>query len=317
MIFLSLEALFQRSILIPGPGSVEHTSNGTIDAFLLKLDSDGNHIWSRTFGGEGWEYGYGIDTDVSGNIFLTGEFIGTVNFDPTNPDDLHSSSPGSNAIYILKYNEAGVFQWVVTEGGNGNNFGTELFVSSTGNVIVAGIFSGEMDVDPSPEVVTLTSNGAEDAFCQVLNTHGALINSFSWGGEGGDGAINMAINSAENIFFAGLFQGTVDFNPFTSTFDLSADGVIDIFITRLSGVLSIQKNVTIPTVDFYPNPTTGYVTITNTNPYSNLLEIYSSTGQLVLKKLIPKGNNTLDLNHLDNGIYLLRLEDQAGRLIKK
>lgn len=54
----------------------------TTDIFLAKLDANGNFLWAKQLGGTGFDLGSSLDIDASGNVFSTGFFSGTVDFDP-------------------------------------------------------------------------------------------------------------------------------------------------------------------------------------------------------------------------------------------
>ena len=56
-------------------------SNGKDDIFLAKLDRNGNHIWSFSIGGNGYEEVKNISTDKEGNIYIAGTFQETIDFD--------------------------------------------------------------------------------------------------------------------------------------------------------------------------------------------------------------------------------------------
>ena len=66
----------------PGAGVFNLTSNGGSDAFVQKMDALGNFLWAKFFGGTSDEEAYSIITDASGNVYTTGVFQGTVDFDP-------------------------------------------------------------------------------------------------------------------------------------------------------------------------------------------------------------------------------------------
>ncbi len=85
----------------PGPGVDEHTANGWFDIFLSKFNSSGDFQWARTLGGSDWESVYGIAIDGSSNAYITGEFTGTVDFNPGSVIDEHTSN-GSYDIFLIK-----------------------------------------------------------------------------------------------------------------------------------------------------------------------------------------------------------------------
>jgi len=83
-----------------------HTSNGLRDCFVSKFDPAGDHVWSRTWGGESTDDGGGIGVDSNGNIYGTGWFYGTVDFDPG--DDVYEvTSNGSLDVFLIQLNSDG------------------------------------------------------------------------------------------------------------------------------------------------------------------------------------------------------------------
>jgi len=76
------------------------TPNGvSSNIFLAKFDSNGNHLWSKSFGGSYNDYGYSVSVDSSGNIYGTGYFSGyNIDF-----GGCPLSSVGSYDIYLIKY----------------------------------------------------------------------------------------------------------------------------------------------------------------------------------------------------------------------
>lgn len=86
------------------PGTGIHTlpSNGQWDIFVQKLDTAGNYIWARSFGGTETEYSWGLTIDNGGSIYITGTFQSTVDFDPESGIANHSATGTSQDLFILK-----------------------------------------------------------------------------------------------------------------------------------------------------------------------------------------------------------------------
>ena len=66
----------------PGAGTFNLTSAGLQDIFISKLDAAGNFVWAKQLGGTLNDVGYSIALDTSGNVYTTGFFRDTVDFDP-------------------------------------------------------------------------------------------------------------------------------------------------------------------------------------------------------------------------------------------
>ena len=102
----------------PGPGTDEHSSSGWDDAFLSKFDANGDFQWACSWGGGANDHGYGVAIDGSGNVYVTGYFFGTVDFDPGEGEDAHSAF-GLDVV-LSKFDSNGNFQWARTWGGAGD-----------------------------------------------------------------------------------------------------------------------------------------------------------------------------------------------------
>ncbi|MCH8890811.1 MAG: hypothetical protein IH827_07025, partial [Myxococcales bacterium] len=66
----------------PGPGTFNLTSAGSVDVFVQKLDTAGNPVWAVGMGGTGTDQGLGVAVDGAGNVYTSGFFQGTADFDP-------------------------------------------------------------------------------------------------------------------------------------------------------------------------------------------------------------------------------------------
>ena len=97
-------------------GSFTMTSQGGKDAFAAKLDSDGNILWTRDWGGTGRDNSVGLTVDDSGGVFVTGEFEATVDFDP-GPAVSELTSAGGQDGYLLRLNSAGDLVSAISIGG--------------------------------------------------------------------------------------------------------------------------------------------------------------------------------------------------------
>jgi len=88
----------------PGAGSDFHVSNGNTDAFLSQFGMNGSFVWARTWGGTSYDDGRAVGTgqQLIKNAFVTGCFMGTVDFDPGSGVDEHTASGGLNT-YLSKF----------------------------------------------------------------------------------------------------------------------------------------------------------------------------------------------------------------------
>ena len=130
--------------------------------------------WARSFGGSENIFSRSISVDKEGNIYVTGEFIGTVDFDP-GPDSADLTSNGLRDVFIAKYDWNGEYIWARQIGGTSNDLGIELVVDDLSNIYSIGSFEGTVDFDPGAGVFNYTSIG-EDLFLCKLDQDGI----FKW-----------------------------------------------------------------------------------------------------------------------------------------
>ena len=217
----------------PGAGFAQLVSAGGDDAFVVKLDSAGNYLWAERFGGSGYDQSYAAAVDASGNVFITGGFQGTVDFDPGG-GTYTLNAGASQGSFVWQLDSAGAFGWAAAPfvGSSGTGFATAT--DGSGNVFVTGNFSGTADFDPGNETAILTSAGSADIFVAKFDSAGNYLWAKQLGGTNNDFGYDIAIDSAGNVLVTGEFSGTADFDPGASVANLtSALGYYDAFIVKL------------------------------------------------------------------------------------
>jgi hypothetical protein len=236
----------------PGPGTHNLTSTGgsgpsglsAANPFVAKLDSGGNFVWADQFSTSGSGSGgqpNALTVDGAGNVYTTGYFFGTVNFNPAGTANLTEAGTGSD-IFVSKLSTAGQFVWAKQFAETGGNFGhgQGIAVDGSGNVYTTGSFQGTADFDPGPGTANLvtadrpaTVTGPEQSaiFVSKLDGGGNFVWAKQFAGGGGDVGYGVALIGSANVYFAGSFSGTA---AFAST-SLTAAGLGDGFVARLDG----------------------------------------------------------------------------------
>ena len=215
----------------------------TYDAFVLKLDVSGNFAWARSVGGNDSDHGFGLSVDASSNVFVTGYFNLTGDFDP-GPGISNLTSAGTDDVFILKLNGSGSFQWARAVGGTNVDTGYSITTDAFGNVIVTGSFNQTTDFDPGIPVFNLVSAGGNDVFVLKLNSSGNFVWAKSFGGTSEDEGRSVCVDPSGNVITCGFFEVSVDFDPGPGTYSLTSNGVLDAFISKLdpSGTLIWANN---------------------------------------------------------------------------
>jgi hypothetical protein len=153
-------------------------------------------------GSTGSDIARGVTTDNSGNKYVTGEFSGTVNFNPTGTAVTLTSRGGSD-VFIAKYTSNNSLVWVQQIG---NGWGQNIKVDGNGNVYAAGEFGGS-HVQVGTSNIYLTSAGGNDGFVAKLDTNGNFQWAKSWGTSANDNATGVGVDSSGNVYALGSVLG--------------------------------------------------------------------------------------------------------------
>jgi hypothetical protein len=218
----------------PSDQTSELTVAGGSDVFVSKLNSSGNLTWVKKFGGTSDDVGRSLTIDSSGNVYTTGAFEGTVDFDPSDVIAANLISAGSSDVFVSKLNSSGNLIWAKKFGGTSEDVGHSLTVDSTGNVYTTGFFQGTADFDPSDQTSNLTSVDGNDVFLSKLNSSGNLTWVKKFGGNLAQVGYSITGDSSGNVYASGSFQSEVDFDPSDVTTNFSAKGATDVFVLKLT-----------------------------------------------------------------------------------
>lgn len=226
-------------------GIASLTANGTADIFITKLDMNGNHTWTKQFGSTNWNLGRGFDVDANDNLYFTGYFSGTIDFDAGTGIANLTAGAGSD-IFICKYTSAGDFAWAETILSSNYGSGTEICVTPAGKIVTSGYFDGVTDFDFGTGTNNITSLGSQDFYFHQMNQD----------------ILSLIENSNEN----GI---SIYPNPSSSNIKIQGDIVIEnIIIFNLNGELVQSETNSEFSINELP---TGVYTI----------QVQSSTGTAV------------------------------------
>lgn len=231
--------------LDPTSGTALTAAIGASDVFAVMLQCDAatgptpfnclapEHAWARAAGGTGDERVGDLAIGPDGMRWIVGSFYGSADFDPTSGVDVRTSA-GDSDIFLTALLPDGSYGGTVTLGGSGADAGNGVAVSQDGFVIITGAFSSGADFDPGPGVATLAATGGTDAFVLVLDSTLAYVWAERVGGNGNDVGNGIAVDSANNLYIAGAFQLSVDFDPGPGVHTRISRGDSEIFLLRLA-----------------------------------------------------------------------------------
>ncbi|MFH1515883.1 MAG: SBBP repeat-containing protein [bacterium] len=212
-------------------GGDTHTSNGFGDVFLSKFNSNVNWQWTKTWGGPFSDYSYSVLAEDTGNIFTTGTFSGTANF---NPDGGGAQTAiGGVDVFLSKFASDGSWQWSKKWGGSDFDFGFGISVNPAGNIFVIGKYKGLAQFNPIGGGFETSNNNSDDAFMNILDSNGGWVAAKVWGGVDDDFANGIYIDPYGNQYVTGSFMYSVDFNPDGGGQQSSA-GEIDCYLSKFN-----------------------------------------------------------------------------------
>jgi type II secretory pathway pseudopilin PulG len=224
----------------PTGGTDLKTSNLSMDIFASKFNANGTYGWTITMG-DGSSFGngdqaYGIAADNSGNIYITGSLIGTADMNPFGGVDTKTKSSTLYDLFLTKINSNFTYGWTYTYGTSGMSQFTGMpAVDSSGNLYVAGKFNFNFDFNPLSGTDTKTTQGGWDVFLTKLNSNGTYGWTQTMGGTGGDGGMDLEIDSSGNIYLSSFFgSASVDFDPTSGIDTKTTNGSNDTAITRIN-----------------------------------------------------------------------------------
>lgn len=177
------------------------------DAFILKMNANGDRIWSTFFGGNGEELGQSISTNNQNEIVICGvtsslNMFTTVGaFKTTYSAGV--STPAASEMFLAKFNQAGFIQWSTFFGGVGNETGGKVKFDYAGNICFAGTTESYNLIASVGAFKTINSGGTKDAFIAKFNTYGNRLWSTFYGGDSYDTGNDISIDKWNNIFLVG------------------------------------------------------------------------------------------------------------------
>ncbi len=207
------------------------------DVFIHKLDSSGNYLWAKSFEGNsnGHDQGSSIAIDKEENVFVTGHFRGTLDFNPGLLGYPMSAQGGVDA-FIVKLNDTGGFAWARQIAGTNGQEGISLVADDSGHVYTTGCFEGATNFDLNGSNVSITAVGNYDAFITRHNPAGDLLWVKQIGGKGRQIGYGIDLDADRNVYTTGIFADTTDLNPGADIFHLTTTGAgtTDVYISKLN-----------------------------------------------------------------------------------
>jgi hypothetical protein len=303
--------------------SLQAASQSVPDIFFAKYDGSGNFIWARMLSSQGDDEGHCIRSDGSGNIYVSGFFADSIDFDPSPNIANIRSHAGNTDIYLAKYDNSGNYLWAKCIGGSASGERVnDLFLDNNSNVYLAGAFDSIADFDPSAAIVNLNSTGFDDAFLARFNTSGNLDWAFSFGNSNMNDEMSSLRIFAGKLYCAGTAGNRSDFDPSPSTATVSYGDTTSLsgfFAKYLPGqvVTQIKKSSDDRfSLCVYPVPATESVYFKSEDEIRHV-EIMDLLGRTLQEVENGPGQKEVRLDGLAKGTYFIRISIGSAQYVKK
>jgi hypothetical protein len=220
----------------PAAGDYEINANGTNDSFICKLNSAGTFQWVQSWNdNESNVLSTGMRMDNAGNIYMTGSFASTMDFNPdlTSSYELINNTSYAQA-YLVKLDNNGGFIYAKNVASGTSAISNDIAFDNDNNVYVIGQTAGIADLNPDDgAALQYTAIGGSDVFITKLDEDGNFIYSNQVGGTNYDEGNAIVYDPISNTFTAtGAFYGSMDVDPGEETNTLSSAGQMDAFVIR-------------------------------------------------------------------------------------
>ncbi|HQQ94726.1 MAG TPA: T9SS type A sorting domain-containing protein [Bacteroidia bacterium] len=313
----------------PGSNVLNISSNGDFDIFLSKLNPLGGIIWCKTFGGIGTDYGKHFSIDDSSNVISIGVFTSTVDLD-SGPNTCIYNCTGVVNSYILKLDSTGSFKWARQLKGinlNSSFSGNFVSVNEKNSVYISGLYNGAVDINPDFQQNIILPFGGDEAFvlklgkcfiniqtdfspvickyeCVSLNVIGAI--NYTWmPGSVTSQSYNVCPLTTSTYTVIGALGESCK----------SVDTVV-VTVENCTSINEDELNNNVHLVS--PNPSEGKITVNLDYAFIGTITIWDILGRAILTKRIDSINEyEINLENVNNGVFVLQLNDEKGNLIAK
>jgi hypothetical protein len=202
---------------------VDSLKAGKQDAvFIAKYNSAGKYAWAKSYLGKTGNYAMSIANDGAKNLYVSGIFKDTTDFNPGPTKELKATS-GDWDIFLTSLDTNGNYRFTKTMGSVNADFPGGMAADVNHNIYLTGWVGGALDLNPDAGVNNYTPAGKFEMFFIVLNVNGAFQYSKTFPGSAGSQTNDPVINIDQqgNIVIAGTNAGWVDFNTGTGVDTLS------------------------------------------------------------------------------------------------
>ncbi len=211
-------------------GAHQATFSGINDAYLLKLNSNGQRQWATYYGGSKDETGYSCAIDTIGNIYISGKTSSTNKM--VTASGAQTTFGGNVDAFLAKFNTNGVRQWGTYYGGTGVDYGYGCSVESNGTVYMTGTTASSNAI-ATVGSFQIARKGASDGFLVKFNTSGVRQWATYIGGDSTEDGLGTCVDINGNVFVSGITESASNIasGGFANTYSDGGDAYLIKFNT--------------------------------------------------------------------------------------
>ena len=311
---------------------------GDFDPFILKCDTNGTRQWATYYGGNGDDQGWGICTDHSANLYVTGT-TGSVDFPTQILEEAFNQlyfGGGESDAFILKFDSNAARQWATYCGGSETDLAHGLCTDQSGNLYIIGrTESIDFPTGASTgDFYQETLLGNNDVFIMQFDISGVPQWSTYYGGGGSDWGESIVMDDARNLYATGAtWSGSFPTHELSGAYnqDTHAGGFNDVFLLKFdvgplvatNDIRGTRSDNNILDLSVYPNPASDFLTIRYrlVRKSELLTRITDINGVKVYGRYAQSPadiqEHRIDVSQLPAGTYLLHLGSEGQSVTRK
>ncbi len=226
----------------PGPDTCYLDNSSGHFNYITKYDASGNFVWAKTLPGFISTNNPYVSSKMSfvldkhENIYITGPFRGTTDFDPGEKQFI--VKPGSRTseyfdIFVMKLDSKGNFTWAKRIGGLMNDIVNDIVLDGTNKIYISGKIMGGDDINAGSDSVKLKFADG-DSFIMKFDSDGNYKWSKQWKANC-NCFPSLAVDGLGNLYSSGSFSDTLHFNSETDSISLSSSKG-NVYIVKLDSI---------------------------------------------------------------------------------
>ncbi|MBZ4402069.1 hypothetical protein VZQ01_00610 [Myxococcus faecalis] len=201
-------------VAVQSSGQVAFVATSSWDILVARFDPSGQPLWARRFGDENYQQATGLAVDGAGNIVITGDYWGSLDFGG-GPLPCRGE-PGVPSAFLAKFDAQGTHVWSRCFGDGGQQQTGSLVTASNGDVLVSGYFERFIDYGAGP----IPGTGALNQFvARLAGDTGALVWHSQYEAGTATALTSLALDAQDNLYLSSGFLDvlSVDGVPWLTT----------------------------------------------------------------------------------------------------